>query len=217
MGQWSQRRRFDAFLETLVGYCERRRSVHLELADSWHPHHVFAELRPIPLLQELVLGGMGVEYLQKYDFFKDAPNLHKVVLSDHEKPSIPVIRLLWSQLTAYKATYPNATTHFRNISVAAPTFVECDIDFGRTGFDHFSGRVTLMHLRRLVVSESVFLDCIVAPALQELHVCGSIDRVQPFLLNFACVLTRLSLFMCSETARDFLLLLRNTASVTTLS
>ncbi|KAJ7698076.1 hypothetical protein B0H17DRAFT_1197056 [Mycena rosella] len=79
-----------------------------------------------------------------------------------------------------------------------------------------AGSLTLLRLRRLVITHSVLLDSLVTPALQDLHVWGGIAHVLPFLHSSTCALTRLTLSMCDAAADDIILLLRHTPSLTTL-
>ncbi|KAJ7146618.1 hypothetical protein C8R44DRAFT_864361 [Mycena epipterygia] len=197
---------FDVFLATLIGHCGRWRTLQFEFDGACLPHRAFDALGEMPLLKELVFSGQDVPYLQNYDFFKDAPNLSRVVLSSRGARSIPNILLPWAQLTSYKATYSDGLKHFRNLSASAANLV---IRHGDT--------LTLPRLRRLVITKDLFLECLVAPALQELHVHGTVDRVLPFLHNSGCVLQHLTLFMCTALDADVILILRNTPSISTLA
>ncbi|KAJ6617633.1 hypothetical protein B0H10DRAFT_2032296 [Mycena sp. CBHHK59/15] len=60
--------------------------------------------------------------------------------------------------------------------------------------------LTLRHLRRLTVTNDKFLDCLVAPALEDLRIGGAIDRVLPFVQRSSCTLTHLTLRACRTSA-----------------
>ncbi|KAJ7113585.1 hypothetical protein C8R44DRAFT_930281 [Mycena epipterygia] len=174
----------------------------------------------MPLLRELVFRGRGPRYLSSYDFFKHAQRLSRVVLSGPGEPSIRNISLPWAQTATYKATYP-APIHFAHLSAAANVIVECDLGFGfppsADAFVRLQGAMlSLPQLRRLVVTNGLFLDCLIAPALHELHVHGAVDCILPFLQRSACVLTRLILFQCDANPVDVIRLLRNVPALTTL-
>ncbi|KAJ7146611.1 hypothetical protein C8R44DRAFT_724361 [Mycena epipterygia] len=210
---------FDLFLATLIGQCGRWRTLQFEFNGACLPHRAFDALAKMPLLEELVFSGRGVLYLRNYDFFKDAPNLSRVVLGNRGSSSIPNVLLPWTQLTSYKATYSNGLKHFRNLSAAA-NLVECDIDFDSKASDKLirhGDTLILPRLRRLVITKDLFLECLVVPALQELHVHGTVERVLPFLHNSRCALQRLTLFMCTAVDADVILILRNNPSISTLS
>ncbi|KAJ7697992.1 hypothetical protein B0H17DRAFT_1261053 [Mycena rosella] len=220
--QQGQRRSFEPFLSTLAGQCHRWRSIHLEFDGACPAPLAFYALGPMPRLKRVCFSGRGISNLVSYDFFKDAPNLSEVVLSSPGDFSIRNIPLPWAQLTRYTATYSDEATHFGNLSAASNSLVECDISFGSHGPDpppelvRHGGSLTLLRLRRLVITHSVLLDSLVTPALQDLHVWGGIDRVLPFLHNSACALTRLALSMCDTAAYNIILLLRHTPSLKTL-
>ncbi|KAJ7460316.1 hypothetical protein FB451DRAFT_1270975 [Mycena latifolia] len=207
---------FHPFLTTLVRHCGRWRTIQLYFAGTWPGLKAFDALGPLPLLKKLRLSGLDVFHLKNFDFFKAAPNLRKVVLSDLGELSI---QLPWAQLTSYKATYFHQSPHFRNISASANTLIECDIDFGygfspKTAWE--GDTLTLPRLRRLVTTADVFLDCLVAPLVQDLYVRGTIAHLLPFLHSSACVSTWLTLFMCDAAASDIILILQNTTSITDL-
>ncbi|KAJ7511953.1 hypothetical protein B0H11DRAFT_1953682 [Mycena galericulata] len=209
---------FDGFMPKLVGYCGRWRSLHLQFDGPCPLHWAFDRLGPLPLLRELILS--GATDVATLDAFKDAPNLRKVALSNPGQTSIHDTPLPWAQLATYKATYPDGSKHFRNLSMAC-NLVECDLDFGTQTTDQLvrhMGTLTLPQLRRLVITKDLFLDCLVAPALNELQVHGTIDRVLPFLRRSACILARLTLFRCNAgTDTEILQILRNTPSLNHLA
>ncbi|KAJ7113414.1 hypothetical protein C8R44DRAFT_796482 [Mycena epipterygia] len=211
---------FDVLLQTLVLMCARWSSIQIE-DRGWLPHRAFGALGPMPLLRELVFRGRGPRsYLSSYDSLKHAPRLTRVVLGHPGEPSIQNIYPPWTQITTYKATYP-APTHFAHLSAAANVIVECDLGFesppSAAAFVRLQGEtLTLPRLRRLVVTSDLFLDCLVAPALHELHVHGAVDCTLPFLQRSACVLTRLILFQCCANPADVIHLLQNVPALTTL-
>ncbi|KAJ7453208.1 hypothetical protein FB451DRAFT_1282014 [Mycena latifolia] len=210
---------FDLFLLTLIGHCARWRTIQLHFDTGCPAHPAFNELGPIPCLQRLCFSGRGISSLKKYDFFKDAPHLSSVVLSNAGDFSIRDILLPWAQIASYKATYTDGSNHFRNMCASANTLVECDIDFGPDpSAEHIwhGDTLALPRLRRLVTTQDLFLECLVAPALRDLHVCGTTDHILRFLRNSACALTRLTLFMCYAATSDIILILQNTPSVSEL-
>ncbi|KAJ7432146.1 hypothetical protein FB451DRAFT_1317373 [Mycena latifolia] len=202
-------------LSTLVGHCGRWRTIQLSFEGRMPPHPAFEALGPMPLLTKLVFSGWSVRHLTQYNFFNTAPSLHTVVLSNPGDTSIPDIQLPWAQLVSYTATYPGLM-HFRNLSASANTLVECDLDFAFKHSAEITDTLILPRLRRLAITKDSFLDCIVAPALQDLYVRGTTARVLPFLQNSGCALTRLTLFMCNATASDIILVLQNSPSITDL-
>jgi hypothetical protein len=216
---WSGERHFDALLQSLITHCERWRTVQFHF--ETHPHRAFTILERMPLLEELIFSGPAAEYSSNYDFLHGTPNLRKVTLSDQGRPSLPLVRLPWAQPTTYKATY-DAKTQFQNVSAAAGTLVKCDLGFPY-GFRPLEGvaTLTLPHLRRLATSRTSFLECLVAPALLELYVHRPVESdlnyALPFLRSSACVLTRLTLFMCKVPVEGIVLLLQGTPSLTALA
>ncbi|KAJ7131794.1 hypothetical protein C8R43DRAFT_895562 [Mycena crocata] len=211
---------FDRFLRRVVGESHRWRTVQFELDAAWRPHPaLIAKELAMPLLKELVFSGRGVPHIKNYDFFRAAPSLRRIVFGNPWYISMHHIQFPWAQLTTYKATYPDALTHIQILSQAV-NLVECDIGFPQSCTEdqiRLSSTVTLSHLRRLVVTMNVFLDCLVTPALTDLYVHGTIGRVSPFLHRSTCVLTRLTLFMCDATDTDILSILRNAPAITTLA
>ncbi|KAJ7157676.1 hypothetical protein C8R43DRAFT_997269 [Mycena crocata] len=216
----NRREAFDRFLHKLVGESHRWRTVHFELDAGWRPHSEFIarELR-FPLLREVVFSGRGVPHIKNYDFFRAAPNLRRVVLGNPRDVSMRQIQLPWAQLTTYKATYRDPSTHLGILSQAV-NLVECDIGFPTDSMDEqiqLSGTVTLPHLRRLVVTNDVFLNCLITPALTDLYIQGTVVRALPFLHRSECVLTRLTLFMCDASDADIFPILRAAPAITTLA
>ncbi|KAJ7473034.1 hypothetical protein B0H11DRAFT_2195674 [Mycena galericulata] len=210
----------EGFMQKLVGCCGRWRSLQLHFDIATPLHQAFDVLGPLPLLRELFLGGFS--HLVKLDFSKDAPNLRKVVLGYPGETFYQIrdIPLPWARLSIYKATYPDGSTHFRNLSMTR-NLVECDLDFDTQTTDaliQHPGTLTLPQLRRLVITRDIFLDCLVAPALHDLQVHGAIDHVLSFLRTSACTLTRLTLFKCNaRTDPEILQILHNTPSLTHLA
>ncbi|KAJ6609798.1 hypothetical protein B0H10DRAFT_2225597 [Mycena sp. CBHHK59/15] len=85
----------------------------------------------------------------------------------------------------------------------ALNIVECYITFSVSYSNLFpdpGASPTLRHLRRLTVTNDKFLDCLVAPALEELRIEGAIDCVLPFVQRSACALTHLMLQRCRTSA-----------------
>ncbi|KAJ7150075.1 hypothetical protein C8R43DRAFT_497063 [Mycena crocata] len=208
---------FHKFLQRLVGASDQWRTIRLEFQSAAPAPRELAGLT-VPLLEEVQFRGAGAGYIKNYNFFQDAPNLCRVVLSNAGRISAKVL-LPWAQITTYKATYADGLTHFRNLS-AALNVVECDIGFKSDSLDeniHYNGSITLPHLRRLVVTRDLFLDCVIAPALKELHVHGAIGCIPSFLRRSACALTHLTLFMCDASSSDVIHFLQSTPTVTTLA
>ncbi|KAJ7617864.1 hypothetical protein FB45DRAFT_872322 [Roridomyces roridus] len=79
------------------------------------------------------------------------------------------------------------------------------------------GVVSLVHLLRLVVTDTSFLSHIDAPALQELQTHGSIEDVLPFISTSHCVLTHLTLFKCSTSPLRILAILKDTPKLVHLA
>ncbi|KAJ7779368.1 hypothetical protein DFH07DRAFT_794796 [Mycena maculata] len=220
-GQRFENSPIDFFMPKITRECGRWRSVHFDFDNS--PGRSLDSLGALPLLRQVVFTGRSRHYFKNYDFFKvfaKAPRLCAITLSNPGQLSLRDIPLPWSQITTYKATYTDGLTHCKNLSVAA-NLVECDIDFdpGVAEQDRIchSGIVTLPCLRRLVITRNQFLDCLVAPSLQELHVHGKIERVLLFLHTSAFVLTRLTLFKCDAADTQVIHLLQNTPSLCALA
>ncbi|KAJ6463133.1 hypothetical protein C8R47DRAFT_1238631 [Mycena vitilis] len=225
-GQRSHRETpFGRFLATLVLHSARWRTLHMEFDDACGPHPAFGALHrdSLPLLEELVFTGRGVPYLRKYDFFRDAPRLRRVVLGDCGVSTVANVPLPYGQLATYKAIYPDVTTRLRVLS-AASNLVECDMEFGPLGPTPYSALatktvVTLPCLRRLAISHSEFLDFLVAPVLDALHVCRSVEHVLPFLHRSGrtASLAELTLAECSAHSPDVLAILQQTRGLTALA
>ncbi|KAJ7124052.1 hypothetical protein C8R43DRAFT_38115 [Mycena crocata] len=216
---------FHEFLQRLVGESSRWRTIRFEL-DTVPTAPPELDGLAVPLLEEVIFSGFGAARLKNYDFFKDAPKLQRVVLSTPGTNSVPNIPLPWAQITTYKATYPDGLTHFKNLSLAA-NLVDCDIDFRLDAWDepaelpderiYHNDTLTLPHLRRLVITRSLFLDSLVAPALTELHVHGPVTSVSTFLRRSACTLTHLTLFLCDASSADVIHVLHSAPSITALA
>ncbi|KAJ7617845.1 hypothetical protein FB45DRAFT_932802 [Roridomyces roridus] len=208
---------------TIVVHRARWRSLWLECDAGRLPPYEFSDskLGELPLLRYLTLSGKRGLHLNKwfYSMLSDAPNLQSVALRSPGHNTHRHIVLPWAQLTSYQGSYRDPSVHFARLS-AASQLVECDLDFGDSNVPiHFPsdlGVVTLPHLRRLVITDTEFLQHLVAPSLQELQVHGVIDHVPSFIHRSACVLTRLTLFMCTSPASQVVTLLQLTSSITAL-
>ncbi|KAJ6576056.1 hypothetical protein DFH09DRAFT_1150286 [Mycena vulgaris] len=213
---------FDLFLATLVSHSGRWRTLYLQFDVNWRPHAAFNALTPgtLPVLQELVFSGTGLYHIEKYDFFKDAPALRRVVLGTRGMSPVWNIALPWAQLTTYKATYLGAASHFRYLAVAV-NLVDCDLDCGKGPYDdiRLHSAVTLPRLRRLAVSHPGLLDPLSAPALQSLYIVGPVKNVPDFLRRSGrtSALTELTLAECAAPAHEIIALLQEVCGLTTLA
>ncbi|KAJ7434336.1 hypothetical protein B0H11DRAFT_2258528 [Mycena galericulata] len=106
---------FDALMKKIVEHCGRWSTIQLEFDGCCIPHCAFHALGAMPLLKELVFSGSSVSHLAKFDCFKNASNLRRVVLGDPGETSIRGLRLPWAKITTYKAKYPCGSTHFQNL------------------------------------------------------------------------------------------------------
>ncbi|KAJ7291992.1 hypothetical protein C8J57DRAFT_1705355 [Mycena rebaudengoi] len=170
-------------------------------------------------LKELDVGQLCFHGANPSDTFLNAPSLSKVVLTSSYWT--PNFILPWAQLTEYTASF-TPLDHFGHLG-AVPNLVNCEITvqthhrYPRRLHDYpQSGQTVTLHaLRRLVVNDDKFLDCLVTPALEELYLIGACDAVQPFLDRSSCVLTRLTLYMCDS--HDIIIpLLHSIPSLSTL-
>ncbi|KAJ7617824.1 hypothetical protein FB45DRAFT_872283 [Roridomyces roridus] len=186
-----QLRGFGDKVKIIVAHRARWPSLWIECDSGSSPPDEFmnSKLGTLPMLRHLTLNGrLGSRLDQRfYSMLSDAPNLQSVAL---RSPG----RLL-----------------------AATQLVECDLDFDdaellRVDF----GVVNLPHLRRLVVTNTKFLPHLVAPSLQELQVHGLVDHVASFLQSSFCILTGLTLFMCTSPASQIIALLQVASSITVL-
>ncbi|KAJ7347498.1 hypothetical protein DFH08DRAFT_809238 [Mycena albidolilacea] len=213
---------FNLFLVTLMSHSRRWRTFHLQFDTKQRPHEEFNALGPgtLPILQELVFSGPGVYHVNKYDFFKDAPALRRVVLGTRGMSLVGNIALPWAQLTTYKATYLDAASHFRYLAVAV-NLVDCDLDCDGSPHDdiRLHSAVILPRLRRLAVSHPVLLAALSAPALQSLYIVGPVENVADFLGRSGCTsaLTELTLAECTAPASEIIALLQETCGLTTLA
>ncbi|KAK7055766.1 hypothetical protein R3P38DRAFT_3304868 [Favolaschia claudopus] len=200
---------FDTLLHDLVNHSQRWRSLHFEADGSRaFQSEAFSTLGPdsLPLLQELVFGGTRADTLTKYDFFKDAPALRRVVLGAQGGAQVWPIVLPWAQLTVYKATYPQPAKHFHILALAS-NLVECDIDGGYSQRDDISHVLcTLPKLRRLAISKPSLLRQLRAPALQSLYSVGPVEDVLAFLDSSGSVSTlrELTLSECRVPTHELL-------------
>ncbi|KAJ7738283.1 hypothetical protein B0H14DRAFT_3898292 [Mycena olivaceomarginata] len=196
---------FHLFLVTLVSHSRRWCTLHLQ----FDIHHV-----------QLVFSGPGLNHINEYNFFKDAPVLRRVVLGTRGMSLLGNIALPWAQLTTYKATYPDAASHFRYLAVAV-NLVDCDLDCGGSPHDdtRLHSAVILPHLCCLAVSHPVFLVTLSAPALQSLYVVGPVENVADFLGQSGCTLalTELTLMECTAPVSEIIALLQETCGLTTLA
>ncbi|KAJ7291833.1 hypothetical protein C8J57DRAFT_1588571 [Mycena rebaudengoi] len=204
-------------LQMLIGCCGRWRSLYTEELE------IFDRIRNrLPLLKELVVDPR-IPFRAKdkiNDTFLNAPSLSKVVLASSYW--MPDFIFPWAQLTEYNASF-TPLDHFGHLG-AAPNLVNCDINIlahdklypRRLQDGPQSGQTVTLHvLRRLVVNDDQFLNCLVTPALDELYVIGACDAVQPFLDRSSCVLTRLTLYQC-DSYDSITPLLENNPAITTL-
>ncbi|KAK6996644.1 hypothetical protein R3P38DRAFT_1954592 [Favolaschia claudopus] len=216
------RKEFDTLLHDLVNHSQRWRSLHFEADGSRaFESEAFSTLGPdsLPSLQELVFGGTRADTLAKYDFFKDAPALRRVVLGAQGGAQVWPIVLPWAQLTVYKATYPQPVKHFHILALAS-NLVECDIDGGYSQRDDISQVFcTLPKLRRLAISKPSLLRHLRAPALQSLYSVGPIQDVQAFLDSSGCTSTlrELTLAECKAPSHELLDLFGRTRALTKLA
>ncbi|KAJ7722239.1 hypothetical protein B0H14DRAFT_3170192 [Mycena olivaceomarginata] len=213
---------FHLFLVTLVSHSRRWRTLHLQFDIHQRPYVAFNALGPgtLPILQELVFSGPGLNHINEYNFFKDAPALRRVVLGTRGMSLVGNIALPWTQLTTYKATYLDAASHFRYLAVAI-NLVDCDLDCGGSPHDdiRLHNAVILPRLCRLAVSHPVLLVALSAPALQSLYVVGPVENVADFLGRSGCTsaLTELTLAECTAPASEIIALLQETCGLTTLA
>ncbi|KAJ7617893.1 hypothetical protein FB45DRAFT_932888 [Roridomyces roridus] len=187
------RRKTRKILNKLVERRQQWRSLHLEFVWALPPPEPFKQLGSLPMLEEIIISGRSMMYLERTwePVFANArtPKLRKVVLGDQSTPSrhvsfdfslplpSPHVSLSsWAELLSYKATFEDPTMHFTNLSRAL-NLVECDIDFGEPTCD--IGVVSMLKLRRLVITSGSFLPHLIAPALLDLHVHG--ERLEPVL------------------------------------
>ncbi|KAJ7884145.1 hypothetical protein B0H14DRAFT_2564532 [Mycena olivaceomarginata] len=114
-----------------------------------------------------------------------------------------------AQLKAYRATYFDASTLFRDLS-AAVNLVDADIQIWSKRFD---GLLAFPNLRRLSVTIDHLLDHIIAPGLQDPRIHGDIDHILfPFLHKSASASRRLTLFQCIEKDTNVIRLLHGIPS-----
>ncbi|KAJ6617665.1 hypothetical protein B0H10DRAFT_2032427 [Mycena sp. CBHHK59/15] len=191
----------DEARSAFIAHCARWRRLHLQIAivDLMPQLQLAAARGNVPLLRELVCTGEALRYL-KDGLLADAPNLRKVVLDDSGN-RVSDVPLPWSQITSYTASF-SGLQHFNALRMA-PNVVECYITFSMSYSNLFpdpGASLTLRHLRRLTVTNDKFLDCLVAPALEDLRIEGAIDRVLPFVQRSACALTHLALQTCRTSA-----------------
>ncbi|KAJ7620738.1 hypothetical protein DFH06DRAFT_64157 [Mycena polygramma] len=132
------------------------------------------------------------------------------------------ISLPWRQLTTYKATYTDVSTHIRNLT-AAPNLVECDIDFGNSGpqlGDILRHDVLVLpNLGRLALSHPPFLARLTAPALESLYLVGAVDPLLPLLQRSRRTeaLTSLTLTTCATPVSEIIAILRHTCGLTSFA
>ncbi|KAJ7362304.1 hypothetical protein DFH08DRAFT_321870 [Mycena albidolilacea] len=230
-GPYRDRTEVDKFMAKLVSLNARWRSLHLEFTYHYRtPPSFFTSLgpNPLPLLEEVVLGGVGIYIGDKQKFFENVPALRRVVLSDLGVMSADgvgsnqKIPLPWRHITTYKATYLHADKLLQNLA-AAVNLVECDITFTRGGPSYedtlWRDVLTLPRLRRLVISHPVFLNCLAAPALKSLYIIGPVEHVLPFLRRSGCTetLSALTLTQYTVPAPELIGLLHDTPGLRALA
>ncbi|KAJ7291960.1 hypothetical protein C8J57DRAFT_1588853 [Mycena rebaudengoi] len=207
----------DVFIVAKSTGCQKHRLAVAKSRVSTDAHRML-----LPLLKELVVDPR-IPFRAKdkiNDTFLNAPSLSKVVLASSYW--MPDFIFPSAQLTEYNASF-TPLDHFGHLG-AAPNLVNCDINIlahdklypRRLQDGPQSGQTVTLHvLRRLVVNDDQFLDCLVTPALDELYVIGACDTVQPFLDRSSCVLTCLTLYQC-DSYDSITPLLENNPSLTTL-
>ncbi|KAJ7722246.1 hypothetical protein B0H14DRAFT_3900460 [Mycena olivaceomarginata] len=196
---------FHLFLVTLVSHSRRWRTLHLQFDIHQRPYVAFNALGPgtLPILQELVFSGPGLNHINEYNFFKDAPALRRVVLGTRGMQHISTPRRTSATLAV------------------AVNLVDCDLDCGGSPHDdiRLHSAVILPRLRRLAVSHPVLLVALSAPALQSLYVVGPVENVADFLGRSGCTsaLIELTLAGCTAPASEIIALLQETCGLTTLA
>ncbi|KAJ6617658.1 hypothetical protein B0H10DRAFT_2218385 [Mycena sp. CBHHK59/15] len=172
----------DKARSVLITHCPCWRRLHLQISTAYlmPTAQLAAAQGNVPLLRELVCSDETLRYL-KDDLLADAPNLCKVVLGDSGN-HVNDVPLPWVQITSYTAAY-SGLEYFNTVHMT-PNVVECYITFSMSYSNLFldpGTSLTLRHLHRLTVTNDKFLDCLVAPALEELRIEGEIDRVLRFV------------------------------------
>lgn len=127
------------------------------------------------------------------EYFEDAPNLRTVVVDCR---FVETIKVPFPQLLRYRGTNTWGG-HLSNLRSAC-NLVDCALNIKGVG-NLPAMKISLLHLHRLAVTNSLFLDCLDAPALQELHCSGPTSHIVSFLQSVPCKLQKLFLHECAGT------------------
>ncbi|KAJ7633873.1 hypothetical protein DFH06DRAFT_687162 [Mycena polygramma] len=152
------------------------------------------------------------------DLFSTAPNLREILFTNSSFDNYsPHMLIPWGQITRYRAVVD--VDELLNILRQTSNLVEGALGLAEPAEAVLNNNtiITLPHLRRLFVEQSVFLTRLTTPSLEYLS-CDSVHSLLPFVQRSSCHLTTLVLTEGSMTisspfslvADDLLLLLQNT-------
>ncbi|KAJ6571164.1 hypothetical protein B0H19DRAFT_1129315 [Mycena capillaripes] len=217
---------FNTFLRTLLPHSDRWRTLWIRFDGYPSPSANLTILYPqtLPNLEALTIDNIDKNVLSRSRFFDlsaPTPALRRVAIDFLSDGLLADLQHLpWNRLKKYKLRC-DGTNHLHNLA-AAPALVECDIHVWPPPNPFTSMRgtpVTLLRVRRLVLSNSLFLDMLTAPALESLHILGPVDKIGPFLRRSGCMATlaQLTLRYCTAPIPDIVALLRQTRGLTTLA
>ncbi|KAJ7464478.1 hypothetical protein FB451DRAFT_1263627 [Mycena latifolia] len=203
-------------LNMLVEHCLRWETFALSFQVEWPEWNLHLLRGRLPLLRELNLWRdlpsttdwqTDVDSYD-WDYFHNAPNLRDVSINEGSTSYTLWVELPLPQLLRYRGT----GTWYESLDILASASNLVDCALGVHSINSPSGpRIPLPHLRRLAVGNSIFLQCITAPALEELHCAGPISRIVGFLkATPSCQLQTLFLHKCGAVwdPPDFAPLLR---------
>ncbi|KAJ6507472.1 hypothetical protein DFH09DRAFT_281110 [Mycena vulgaris] len=192
---------FLVLLNAVIEHCARWERLAFEGGSDMPIYPALSKVRlQIPRLRRLEMYWHPSVDL---DWFDVAPNLQEVYLVKREARRgawsmnmllSVTIRIPWHQIIKYRAVY-SADRHL-DILRRARNLRECGLIFPQPpGYSISDAEVVEMpQLQRLRAEDCDFLDCLIAPILQELFVHRNVNAILPFLERSHAQLTSFTIF-----------------------